>query len=116
VKIKDLKTAPRVIVISNVIGGQHVGKYAYSPHTAGRGKNKDLTYDWYADTTLVEAINSEGSETVTKHISVFLMSETKQNFYYYLQDGTVEERIMEVIQAWGGDLQSVDGYWRGHGY
>jgi len=116
VKIKDLRTAPRVKITSNVIGGQHVGKFAYSPRTAGRGKDKNLTYDWYADVTLIEAITSEGSETVTKHITVFLASESKQNFHFYLRDGTIEARIIEVVQAWGGDLESVDGYWRGHGY
>jgi len=49
-----------------------------------------------------------------KNISVRLVRGTYLNFRDFMRTNQGYERIKEVIEAFGGEIYEVEGYWRGN--
>jgi hypothetical protein len=91
------------------VGGKKVPRYAWSPYTAIPG----IQYDWHADVTLKESISSPpGSESKIRNMTVYLVTGNFLQFRDFVKSGEVYERVREVVEARGGELYSIDGYWR----
>jgi len=95
-----------------MLGGQWVKKFAYSPFTAKAHKE----YTFYADVELLKEIESPpGSGKTKKRLSVHVHVGTYLDFRDMVLSGEAYTRIQEIIDFGGVEGQEIVGvsYWRG---
>jgi len=98
--------------IRQMIGGQWVKKFAYSPFTAKARKQ----YTFYADVELLKEIESPpGSGKVKKSLSLHINVGTYLEFRDMVLSGEARSRIQEIIDFGGVEGQEIVGvsFWRG---
>lgn len=91
------------------IGKQKVKKYSYSPWTA----KARIRYTFFADIVLTKPIYPEKIET--KYITVELMTGEVKEFRQFCRSGEVFDRIASVVEAKGGEVSMIEGFWRTKG-